>query len=322
LALGLGPVNVVGASYGTRAALEFQRLFPAAVRRAVLDGAAPPDMVLPASIARDAQAAWDALVKACDEDPRCKLAHGPLRERWATLLSSLPRELEVQHPVHGRRERLVVTREMVLNWVRLPLYVPALAAGLPHAVAEASEGRWEALLGLASSFGGGRQRATQLAMGMHFSVVCAEDAPRMAAVGDNEAPDFGDGTMRLYERVCADWPRGAVAADFYRMPPARTAVLVLSGGADPATPPRHGERVVKALGSLARHVQVAQAGHGVLALGCMPDAVLRFLDAADDAQALAVDLSCAAAIPRPRAFVPVGVLDAAGRRVQPLGGNR
>lgn len=317
LALGLGPVNVIGASYGTRAALEYQRLYPASVRRTVLDGAAPPDMVLPASMSADVQASWDALVRACEEQPRCRQAHGPLRERFAALLASLPREVDVLHPVTGRREQLVVTRDMLLSWVRLPLYVPALAAGLPHAIAEASEGRMEALVGLASSFGGPRQRAAQLAMGMHFSVVCAEDAPRMAAAGLPAGADFGDGMLRLYQRVCADWPRGSVGDDFYRMLPARSAVLVLSGGADPATPPRHGERVVQALGPLARHWQVAQAGHGVLALGCMPDAVLRFFDAADDAQALAVDLSCAANIPRPVAFVPVGVLDASGRRVAP-----
>jgi pimeloyl-ACP methyl ester carboxylesterase len=317
LALGLGPVNVIGASYGTRAALEYQRLYPAAVRRAVLDGAAPPDMVLPASMSADVQASWEALLRACDEQPRCRQAYGPLRERWAALLASLPRELEIAHPVTGRLEPLVVTRDMLLSWVRLPLYVPALAAGLPHAIAEATEGRMEALVGLASSFGGVRQRATQLAMGMHFSVVCAEDGPRMAAAGLPAGADFGEGMLRLYQRACADWPRGVVGDDFYRMVPARSAVLVLSGGADPATPPRHGERVVQALGSLARHVQVAEAGHGVLALGCMPDAVLRFFDAADDAQALMLDFSCAAKIPRPGAFVPVGVLDAGGRRADP-----
>jgi pimeloyl-ACP methyl ester carboxylesterase len=320
-AVGLGPVNVIAASYGTRAALEFQRLYPASVRRAVLDGAAPPDMVLPASMSGDVQASWDAVLRACEEQPRCRQAHGPLRERFAALLASLPREVEITHPVTGRREQLVLTRDMLLSWVRLPLYVPALAAGLPHAVAQASEGRMEALVGLASSFGGARQRAAQLALGMHFSVVCAEDGPRMAAAGFPAGTDFGEGMLQLYQRACADWPRGTVDEAFYRMVPARSAVLVLSGGADPATPPRHGERVVQALGPLARHWQVAQAGHGLLALGCMPDAVLRFLDAADETQALAVDLGCAANIPRPAAFVPVGVLDAAGRRSAPEAGQ-
>ena len=51
-ALGAERVNLVGASYGTRAALEYQRVFPRAVRRSVIDSVAPPDMVLPASASR------------------------------------------------------------------------------------------------------------------------------------------------------------------------------------------------------------------------------------------------------------------------------
>jgi fermentation-respiration switch protein FrsA (DUF1100 family) len=79
---------------------------------------------------------------------------------------------------------------------------------------------------------------------------------------------------------------------------------VLSGGADPVTPPRHGERVSKALGPKARHVVVAQAGHGVMGLACMRDVLFRFLDAASDEEALRVDAGCAHDIPRPPAFLP------------------
>jgi hypothetical protein len=43
----------------------------------------------------------------------------------------------------------------------------------------------------------------------------------------------------------------------------------------------------------------------VLALPCQRDVLFRFIDAASDGQALIVDADCAAAIPRPPAFVPV-----------------
>jgi alpha-beta hydrolase superfamily lysophospholipase len=96
-----------------------------------------------------------------------------------------------------------------------------------------------------------------------------------------------------------------VPAAFYTLAPAGSATLLLSGGADPVTPPRHGERVALALGSKARHVVVTQAGHGVMAIGCMRDVVFRFIDAATDDEALKVDADCARQIPRPAAFVPV-----------------
>jgi len=49
VALGAHRINLIGGSYGTRAALEYQRQFPQRVRRAAIDGAVPPDMALPAA---------------------------------------------------------------------------------------------------------------------------------------------------------------------------------------------------------------------------------------------------------------------------------
>ena len=78
---------------------------------------------------------------------------------------------------------------------------------------------------------------------------------------------------------------------------------MLSGGVDPATPPRHGERVAQALGAKARHVVVPQAGHGVMGLGCMRDVLFRFVDAASDDEALKVDAGCVMRIPRPSVYL-------------------
>jgi hypothetical protein len=78
------------------------------------------------------------------------------------------------------------------------------------------------------------------------------------------------------------------------------------------TPPRHAARVALALGAQARHIVVPNAGHGVAALGCLREAVMRFITTADDAQALATRADCGAALPRPLAFVPPGAASAAG----------
>ena len=94
-------------------------------------------------------------------------------------------------------------------------------------------------------------------------------------------------------------------AAFYATPSAPSATWLLSGAADPATPPRHGERIARALGARARHTVVPNAGHGVMALPCVRDAVVRFIDAADDTAALQVDASCAASLPHPRVFAPL-----------------
>ncbi len=309
-ALGAEKINLVGGSYGTRAVLEYQRQFPQQVRRAVIDGVAPPDMVLPASFSSDNQAALDALFVACEQDKGCAAREPQLAQRWRALLAALPRAVTLVHPLTGRSEALELTRPMLLGMVRGPLYAPALAAALPAAIGEATRGRFEPLAGVATAFGG--RRGAQIAAGMHFAVVCAEDFPRLARSTDKPGADFGGAFATLYDEVCPTVARGAVPDGFYTMPPAPAATLVLSGGLDPVTPPRHGERAAQALGAKARHVVVPNAGHGVMGIGCMRDVLYRFVDAVTDDEALKVDAACVTAIPRPPMFAPM-VLPAVAR---------
>ena len=304
-ALGVQRLNLVGTSYGTRVVLEYMRRFPTHVRRVVLDGVAPPDMALPWASAADAQAAFDALLQSCADEAACRARHPALRDAWAALLGSLPRDVMLPNPSTGRSETLRLTRDMLLGLVRAALYAPATASALPAALDAAAQGNLAPLAGLASTLALPRGDAA-LAQGMHFSVVCAEDmspADRRPA----PAPDFGEGLAPIYLQVCDGWPRGAVDEAFRRVPPAPAPTLLLSGGIDPATPPRHGERVARALGALARHEVVPHAGHGLLALPCVRGEVFRFIDAPDDVAALQVDTSCARDLPRPAAFVPQGV---------------
>ncbi len=304
--LGAPQWNLIGASYGTRAALEYQRQYPNQVRRMVLDGVAPPDMVLPASFSSDGQAALDASLQACEADALCKQQFPQLRQRWTALLQGLPRDVSVNHPVTGLPERFTLTRDLLLRGVRMPLYVPTLTAALPAAIDAASQGRFEGLLGLGGVVS--TRKGMRVAMGMHFSVVCAEDVPRMAMALDKPGADFGTTDIAFYTQACQNWPKGAVPPAFYTVGASRSPVLVLSGGADPATPPRHGERVALALGaqdkSVVQHTVVPQAGHGVAAVGCMNEVLFRFIDAKQDSTALPQDASCATKIPRPGVFVP------------------
>ena len=314
-ALGVVRINAIGASYGTRAVLDLLRQHPQTVRRAVLDGVAPPDMRLVDSAARDNQAALDALLTACATEPACARHHPDLRAQWQALLAALPKPVRLPHPVSGRLEVVTLQRSTLLALVRAPLYAPVLASALPAAIAEAHAGRWAPLATLASALGGGR--GSTLYTGMHLSVVCTEDLgpgappvdPADAAAAAAPGNDFGATFARHYREACADWPRGAPSPAFYTLPkgsPDGAPVWLLSGGLDPVTPPRHGERVARALGPRARHIVVGNAGHGVTNLGCVRDAVLRFMTTDDAATALAVDADCAATVPRPLAFVPPG----------------
>jgi pimeloyl-ACP methyl ester carboxylesterase len=296
-ALGAERIDLVGGSYGTRAALEYLRVYPQHVRRVVLDGVAPPDMTLPESFNADGRVALEAAFRDCAAEPACARAHPALGDTWQRLLATLPRTVEVPDPATGRPLHVTFTQEAVRDLVRPALYQPAVGALLPHAIEEAAAGRFGVLLALAEVAGGGSP--VDLSEGEHFSVVCSEDAPRLSAQAA-----AGSGFDEVYRRVCASWPRGEVAPAFYTIPRSAAPVLLLSGGLDPVTPPRHAARVAAALGDRARHVVVANSGHGVSALPCMHDVLQRFIESADDAAALAVDARCADKLPRPPAYAP------------------
>lgn len=296
-------INLIGGSYGTRAALEYLRQYPQRVRRVVLDGVAAPDMVLPHSSAVDAEAAMTALLAWCGADPACQRQYPRLGETWRRLLASLPQRVSAVHPLTGREETLRMTPEMLQGLVRGALYAPVLASALPAALAQAAAGHWSPLIGL-SMAQGGNDRRQALAQGMHFSVVCAEDMPLLERMASPAADGFGPGLTDLYRRVCAQWPRGPVPQGFYQVPVSPAPVLLLSGAIDPVTPARHGQRVAQALGDKARHVVVPNAGHGVMVVGCMRDLVYRFVDASDEVSALSLDTGCARQLPRPGLFMP------------------
>lgn len=307
-ALGAERINLVAASYGTRAALEYLRRYPQQLRRVVLDGVVPPDMALPEAAARDAQAAFDALLLACAQDASCQRRHPQLPQRWRSLLATLPRQVQIAHPLTGHTESVWLSADALAQLVRSALYAPSTAAALPAAIDAAARSRFEPLVALAGALSPASSRGT-IAQGMHFSVVCSEDLPREGALRNGRgegALGLGAGLAALYREVCAFWPRGEVPAGFGDVAATRAPVLLLSGGIDPATPPRHGERVARALGERARHGVVPQAGHGLLALPCIGDAVVRFVEAAGDAQALDVDAGCARDMPRAALFVPPG----------------
>ena len=292
-------IDLIGISYGTRAALEYQRQFPEHVRRTVLDGAVQPDQMLSDD---DLQKALNRLLADCADDTRCHGAYPDLAQDWKALLASLPQPALLTHPRLGTSFRATVTRDDVLNWVTSVFYSPVTSAGLPHAMQQARLGNFNPLLALSGA--GALPTPGSIAMGMHFSAVCSEEYDRIARA-DRPDPDnaFGDLHSRQYLKVCAAWPRGKVPSGFYTTPVSKTAVLLLSGGVDPVTPPWHAERIAAALGPLARHIVLEHGGHGMLQQTCLTEVATSFINARTDQQAHDVDASCVRQIPRPAVWI-------------------
>jgi pimeloyl-ACP methyl ester carboxylesterase len=304
-ALGYAKVNLWGGSYGTRVALEFIRRHPGRVRTATLDGAAPAGMKLPLSFVDDGEVAFGKLLSDCEADAACRAAYPALRREVGELrerLARAPARLRIGDPVTGESHGVRVTQNVLLTGLFRPLYAPSLASLLPLAITRAAGGDFNPLLAQNLEFAGRLEE--NLAVGMHLSVVCAEDVPLITPEDLDRAAQgfFGRALVDDFLRACSVWPRAALPPDFHEPVRADTPVLVLSGGLDPATPPRLGERVAATLPN-ARHAVAPNLSHGVSGHGCAPRLVEKFVREAD---ARKLDVSCLQRLPRPLFVLPAG----------------
>lgn len=312
--LGYDKLNLWGGSYGTRVALEYARRHGKHVRTMTLDGAAPPTMKLPLSFVADGEAALKRMLDACDEQVLCRSTYPDLRATIAALRSRLSRRPErtsIQDPRTGVRETIHVNENVLLSGIFRPLYVAEMASLLPLGLAAAAAGDFNPLLAPNLEFAS--DISENLAVGMHLSVICAEDIARVTRQDLDvlDASFFGRALVDDFVRACSFWPRGKLPADYYEPVVSDVPTLILSGGIDPATPPRHGEAVARSLRN-ARHLVAPHLGHGVSLHGCAPRLIEAFIRKADVAS---LDGKCLERIPRPLFALPLGIMrDAAPPR--------
>ena len=86
-ALGYERVNLVGFSYGTRAALAYARAHPQVVRTLVLDGVASFQMVIGNDFDVDSERALSRLFARCADEPACKERYPELERDFRDLLA-------------------------------------------------------------------------------------------------------------------------------------------------------------------------------------------------------------------------------------------
>jgi pimeloyl-ACP methyl ester carboxylesterase len=310
--LGYERINLWGGSYGTRAALEYLRRHEPHVRSVILDGVAPADMRLPLYTARDAQRALDRLFADCAADATCAATFPTLADDTRALFARLEQDRPIVRGVHprtGRPLELPVTRRDAALVIFRALYVPEVTSLMPRVLTEAAHGNYQALLALAFQ-GAPEGDKRDVAFGMHLSVVCAEDLPRIGANARADAAATGFLGAAMFEAqyaACSFWPRGDVPESFYAPVTSDRPVLILSGADDPVTPPTWGDQVASHLPN-AKHIVVPGAGHITLTRGCVPQLVASFLDTASVA---GLDPACTDVLKRPPFFVtPTGPVPA------------
>ena len=292
-ALGYTQFNLYGISYGTRVAQHFARRYPDSTRTVILDGVVPPQMALGPAIATDAQRALDAIFARCAESEACAGRYADIAATFADLkarVSAGAVTLTLPHPVTGIPETMTFGENELAGAIRLLSYHPSTVALIPFLIDAAAGGHFAPLaaqyLVIADSL------SDSLSLGMHNAVVCTEDVPFFGGEGISEedlgATYIGPLLVDALRTICAVWPKGIIDEDFKAPLRSDLPVLLLSGDADPITPPGFAEIAAVDLSNSA-HLIGKQQGHGQAPGGCMHEVIADFVERASVAD---LDTGC------------------------------
>lgn len=292
-AMSLGQIDLYAASYGTRVAESYLRAYPGQVQAMILDGVLDPQEPIGPATPLDGERALHLTLLRCMAAAACARAFPDLNLQWQALKNrfgdtKIP--IELPDPASGKSEPQQFDRTLFGAAFRLLSYSSMESSLVPFLVDQSYHGNVLPLASLAVN--GARSIGKQLAVGMQNSIVCSEDWPLIRKAGFDRAAlertYMGTDQLDALERICALWPRGPVLADLHAPLKSAVPTLLLSGEADPVTPPAAAARVAKML-SRSRHLVLAGEGHGQLANGCVPRLMATFLDRPDPAL---LDASC------------------------------
>ncbi len=278
--LGIENWNLVGGSYGTRMAQVYLREYPTRVRSMILDGVVPSRLRLGSEHAEKLDQALEQLFEACADDPACAERFPGLADRFVELKAQYaeqPLAIQVTHPRTGVAEPMEFSDETLAGSLRFLAYAPESQMMIPYLIHEAATtGSPERLAAQALIVGD--QLTDTLAIGLNFSVGCAEDWPHWPAGRDDSGTLLGNSMQELYGRICDWWPADPVGVEYFEAFSSDVPVLLLSGERDPVTPPEYGDEAARQYAN-SLHLVADGRGHIVVTNGCVAGIATQFVNA-------------------------------------------
>jgi len=282
VALSYSQFNVYGISYGTRVAQHFVRQHPDSVRSVILDGVVPPQIALGAGIAIEAQKALHNIFDRCTESAACNERFPDIAGEFASLetrLTDASVSVDLPNPVTGAPDSVQFGEAELAAAIRLLSYDPRTVALMPMLIHEAVAENYGPLA--AQFLMIMEDLSDSIAIGMHNAVVCTEDTPFYEGVGDDrgelESTYIGPMMIEALEAICSVWPAGVIDPEFKTALKTDKPVLLLSGDADPITPPYFADLAAVDLEN-KKHLTGLHQGHGQAGTGCMPAVMGRFIE--------------------------------------------
>jgi pimeloyl-ACP methyl ester carboxylesterase len=278
-AMGYDKINIMGVSYGTRAAQVYLRLFPETVRTVTLDSVVPMQLALGQEHAPMLDRSVGAVFADCAADETCSALYPGQTEELNALFRQIreePRQITITNPVSGEPQAMYLTADTLAVAVRFLSYTSETQALLPLLVHEAlTTGDLSRLASQALLVMSGLNE--MLARGMELSVMCSEDFPFIDTSADYGDTLIGNLMLEIIDLQCSVWPHGEVPDDFHQAVVSDLPVLLMSGERDPVTPPSYAARTAETFSNSLSLVARGQS-HSVMKNVCLRDITTDFVN--------------------------------------------
>lgn len=277
-ALGYQKINLYGVSYGSQLAQHAMRVTPDSLRTVILDAVAPLAGSFVMDVSKSENRALTEFFTACADDSICSRDYPNLEARYFELVAQLdaaPLRVRVDDPNTGRTYQAWLDGQTLQDMFFQTLYSAEILPLLPRLIEDLRAGDTGFAGNILSLFAFDQS----VALGMYFSVICAEDVdfdPRSIDTSKIR-PQIAEHAVDEAEsllRMCRNWNVSALPSIVNQ--PVRSAVptLVLNGRFDPITPPSNGVDAAAEL-STSYVFTFSNSAHGAFPMNNCADGVMQ-----------------------------------------------
>jgi len=278
-AMGYDKINIMGVSYGTRAAQVYLRLFPETVRTVTLDSVVPMQLALGQEHAPMLDRAVETVFEDCAADETCNSLYPRHSEELKALFAQLrndPQQITIINPVSGQPQEMLLSADTLAVAIRFLSYASETQALIPLLIHEAIvTGDLRRLASQAILVMTGLNE--MLSKGMELSVLCSEDYPFIDMSADYSSSLMGNIFLEIIDLQCKVWPHGEVPDGFHQAVASELPVLLMSGERDPVTPPQYAAQTAETFPNSLNLVAKGQA-HSVMRNICLRDITTTFIE--------------------------------------------
>lgn len=282
--LGYDKINIIGLSYGGRAAFVYARAYPEHVRSMVLMGPADIESKMPLYHAIEAEEAFDSLFADCRADSSCNTAFPDFETELRTLVEEMRHKPAVAAIVDKytlESATVLIRADVFVEMLRSAMYSSSGARQVPWIVHQAKLGNFapflDRLLPHVTGF------PPYLAEGAYLSITGTEDAPFISVTETDSLTAgtlLGDYRIAQQSRAAKLWPAGKLPDDYFSDLSVDAPTLILQGGRDPVI---GCNKAIKYFVN-AREIVIPQMAHvpdGLSNQECLDEMMLEFLESLD-----------------------------------------